>query len=125
MKKVLSVLAILSVIMLTSCGGGQNGPTAHQIVGHRYCYPYLESNEQFYFREDGTCEYSYWDYNYNFHVIDHFTYTIKGKRVEVLRDESDYWEPEEKGTLFRGFTYHSKDNTLEEDGGLSFIMLLG
>lgn len=121
MKKALSVLAVIGIILLTSCSGNNAN---HPIVGHSYCNPYTMANETYEFNEDGTVTYSYWDYSYHLNYYYHFTYTIKGKRVEVRYENSNYWEEKARGTLLRGFTYHSKDNTLIADDGEKFIMLL-
>lgn len=123
MKKVLSIMIMLSVIILTSCGDSNKG-SASKIIGHYYCNPEVTANPQFHFIEDGSATYTYWDYSYNFHTVSHLVYTISGKRVEVKYDNSGYWAGDQAGQLLRGFTYHPSDNTLIADDGERFIMLL-
>ncbi len=123
MKKSLSILALtVGIFLLTGCGDSNSAN--HPIIGHSYCNPYTSANETYVFLYDGMARYSYWDYTYQYNEYGHFVYTIKGKRVEVRYENSDYWEASLRGTLLRGFTYHSKDNTLVSDDGVKFIMLL-
>ncbi len=114
MKKILSIIAVVGLMFLASCGGGNNAN--HPIVGHRYA----NAVEQITFHYDGTADVWQIDEIGDWYSYPYFTYTIKGKTISVYWDNSDNVKEETRGKLANTMTYRSKDDTIESENGSIF-----
>lgn len=101
MKKILSILAVISIIMLTSCG---SNVANHPIADHTYA----TVGKQIHFKADGTAQYAKQDAIGNWEYDSDYNYRIQGKTIIVDHKKLD---------LEYQYTYNSKDDTLTDQEG--------
>ena len=118
MKKLLSLVIIVSTMFLCSCN---NDGVNHPIVGHTYATS--DGAITWYFASNGTAKTGVLN-NGSMTYISNYTYTIKKNLVEVYCDNSNIWEDYAKGQLFIAFTYNAKNNTLtSDDWGVFYLKM--
>lgn len=110
MKKILSVLFILSIFTLTGCESANK--SARAIIGHTYGI--IESSTSYmtiYFSKSGNANVNFKSGGEGF-ITSHFTYEISGDDVEIYYDYSDYWIETAKGELWMHLTYYPEQDEL-------------
>lgn len=110
MKKILSVLFVLSMLTLTGCEGVNK--SARAIIGHTYGI--VESSTSYmtiYFSKSGNANVNYKSGGESL-ITSHFTYEITGDDVEIYFDHSDYWIETAKGELWMHLTYYPEEDEL-------------
>lgn len=108
MKKILSVLFVLSMLTLTGC----ESKSARAIIGHTYGV--IESSTSYmtiYFSKAGNANVNFMSDGESL-ITSHFTYEIAGDDVEIYYDYSDYWIETAKGELWMHLTYYPEEDEL-------------
>lgn len=108
MKKILSVLFVLSMLTLTGC----ESKSARAIIGHTYGV--IESPTSLftvYFSKSGYASINFVSDNEKI-ITSHFTYEIEGDDVEIYYDYSDYWIDSAQGELYLHLTYYPEHDEL-------------
>lgn len=118
MKRILSLLAIVSVLFLFGCGAGE---VHHPIAGHTYENDH--GSDQFTFETTGGVKYMYMNSEKVYEINTHFTYEIKKKLIHIYFDYSSVWKPSARGELFCSFKYDAEHDMLIDFDGNTYSRL--